>query len=89
MKSVTTPRFWKAFDKLPIGIQTRARNCYLIWRDNPQHPGLHFKQIHNSEPIYSVRIGLSYRALGRLEDVTMIWFWIGSHEEFNSMINNL
>jgi mRNA-degrading endonuclease RelE of RelBE toxin-antitoxin system len=89
MKSVTTPRFKKAFDKLPINIQTRAKNSYLIWKENPQHPSLHYKQIHNSEPIYSVRIGLAYRALGRIENETMIWFWIGSHEEFNSMINNL
>ena len=89
MKSVTTPQFWKAFDKLPIRIQSRARNSYLMWRENPQHPSLHYKQIHSSEPIYSVRIGLAYRALGRLEHETMIWFWIGSHEEFNSMINNL
>ena len=89
MKSVTTPQFWKAFEKLPINIQTRARNSYLMWREDPYYPSLHYKQIHSSEPIYSVRIGLAYRAIGRLEDNTMIWFWIGSHEEFNSMINNL
>jgi hypothetical protein len=89
MKSVTTPRFWKAFDRLPNRIQTKARNSYLMWRENPMHPSLHYKQIHSSEPIYSVRIGLAYRAVGRLEQETMIWFWIGSHEEYNTMINNL
>jgi len=78
MKSVTTPRFKKAFEKLPINIQSRARASYLIWKENPHHPGLHYKQIHNSAPIYSVRIGLAYRALGRLENETMIWFWVGS-----------
>ena len=87
MKSVTTTQFRKSLDKLPKSIQARARKSYLLWLDNPNYPSLHFKQIHSAEPIYSVRIGLAYRALGILKDDTMIWFWIGSHEEFNSIVN--
>jgi hypothetical protein len=57
-----------------------------MWKENSHHPSLHYKQIHQKEPIFSVRIGLSYRALGIKEDEVMIWFWIGSHEEYNNLI---
>jgi mRNA-degrading endonuclease RelE of RelBE toxin-antitoxin system len=89
MKSVTTERFRKAMSKLPEDVQQRARQTYKLWKENNLHPGLHFKQIHSKEPVYSVRIGLSYRAVGAIQNNVMIWFWIGSHEEYNNLISNL
>jgi len=56
-RSVTTDRFRKAFAKLPSHVQEKARNTYRLWRENPQHPSLQFKQVHASEPIYSVGSG--------------------------------
>ncbi|PSR05097.1 MAG: hypothetical protein BRD50_01855 [Bacteroidetes bacterium SW_11_45_7] len=88
-RSVTTDRFRKAFAKLPSHVQEKARSTYRLWREDPQHPSLQFKQVHASEPIYSVRIGLGYRALGVLQNDRMIWFWIGSHESYNEMIKRL
>jgi len=54
LKSVTTDKFRKSFAKLPKNIQERARRSYQLWKLNNNHPGLHFKQIHNHQPIYSV-----------------------------------
>ena len=89
MRSVTTSKFRKAFEKLPTEIQQRARQAYTIWKENPNHPGLHFKQIHETQPIFSVRVGLSYRAIGIKEEDVMVWFWIGSHEEYNNLIRQI
>ena len=89
MRSQTTNRFRKAFEQLPADIQKRARTIYKIWKENQNHPSLHFKQVHQNEPIFSVRIGLSYRALGIKQNNDMIWFWIGSHEEYNNIIEQL
>ena len=86
MKSVTTSKFRTCLEKLPNHIQVKARKSYRLWLENPLHPSLQFKQIHSISPIFAVRISLGYRALGILEDATMVWFWIGSHEEYNSMI---
>lgn len=86
MQSVTTERFRKAFARLPKSVQEKARNSYKLWKLNSNHPGLHFKQIHNKQPIYSIRIGLSYRTLGVIKGDTIIWFWIGSHEDYNDLI---
>ncbi len=75
--------------KLPKEMQQRAREAYKLWKQNNNHPGLHFKQVHETEHIYSLRIGLSYRALGVKQKDTMIWFWIGSHEEYNNLVVQL
>ena len=87
MKSVTTDRFRKALAKLPKDIQGRARRAYQLWKQNNNYPGLHFKQIADDPPVYSVRISLSYRALGVKKEDTIIWFWIGSHEDYNNLIS--
>ena len=86
---MTTSKFRKAFEKLPAEIQQRARQAYTIWKENPNHPSLHFKQIHETQPIFSVRVGLSYRAIGIKEKDVMVWFWIGSHEEYNNLIRQI
>lgn len=39
--------------------------------------------------VWSVRIGDSYRALARRERDLAVWFWIGTHEEYNSFVNRL
>jgi len=87
MKSHTTSRFRKAFQKLPGPIQHRAREAFTLFEQNPQHPSLRFKKIHPSKPIYSVRISLSHRALGVRVNEEMIWFWIGSHDDYERVIS--
>ncbi len=87
--SVTTDRFRKAFDRLPLTIKYKAKRSYSLWQTDPYHPSLNFKQVYSGKQIYSVRIGLSYRALGLKEEDTLIWFWIGSHEDYNNLINQL
>jgi mRNA-degrading endonuclease RelE of RelBE toxin-antitoxin system len=89
LKSVLTDKFRKAFDKLPADIQEKARQAYSLWKADNRHPGLHFKQVHQSRPVYSVRVGLSYRALGVIEEDTIVWFWIGSHEDYNNLLAQL
>lgn len=89
MKSVTTPKFRKALQKLPASVQRKARRIYKQWKRNPQHPGLEFKQIHSRDKIYAVRVGLGYRALCVSENETFIWFWIGSHEDYNKLVDQL
>ena len=89
MRSHTTERFRKAFEKLPENIKVSARKAYKLWKEYPEHPGLQFKKVHKSQAIYSVRIGLSYRAIGVKQESTLIWFWIGSHAEYDKLIASL
>lgn len=89
MKSQTTEKFRKAYRGLPAEIQQLARDAYRLWKNDPSHPSLHFKKVHDTKPIYSVRINLNYRTLGLKKDDTMIWFWIGSHAEYDRLLAQL
>jgi hypothetical protein len=86
MKSQTTKSFWKHYWALPPEIRQRARKAYKLWRDNPAHPSLFFKRVKEGQPVYSVRVGLGYRALGLLKADTVTWFWIGTHDEYDRLL---
>jgi hypothetical protein len=86
VKSSLTDDFLVCFRELPDHVQDAARRNYRRWRLNPNHPSLHFRQIHPIEPLYSVRIGIGWRALGLVEGDEITWFWIGSHAEYDRLI---
>ena len=89
MTSHTTPRFWAAYRELPTETRELARKAYRLFRENPQHPSLQFKKIHDREPVYSVRVALAYRAVGVLKDNEITWFWIGSHADYDRLLKSL
>lgn len=86
MKSRATPKFWKYYLRLPRRVQRQARKAYQLWRANPGHPGLHFKRVDEEDPIYSARVTEDYRVLGLLEGDTVIWYWIGRHDEYERLL---
>ncbi len=89
MRSVTTARFRKAYAELPSHIKEAAKKAYALWKKSPHHESLKFKKVHTAQPVYSVRIGLAWRALGLKENDTMIWFWVGSHSDYDKLISSL
>lgn len=86
MNSILTDDFITAFRDLPEAVKDLARKNYRLWRANPYHPGLQFKRVHPTEPIYAVRVGRGWRALGLLDNDTIAWFWIGSHADYDRLI---
>jgi len=89
MKSETTARFWQGFEKLPLSIQKAAQLAYELWKEDPYHPSLRFKQVHPIKPIYSVRIAKGWRAVGVKDGNCIIWFWIGSHADYDKLISQI
>lgn len=83
MKHVASPQFWKYYANLPIAIQHLADKNYALLKENPHHPSLHFKQIGR---FWSVRIGLGYRALAVETPSGFVWFWIGSHPDYDRLL---
>jgi mRNA-degrading endonuclease RelE of RelBE toxin-antitoxin system len=84
--SRTTSDFRDRLRKLPHDVQRAARASYVLFRDNPSHPALHFKPIKGLAGVYSARISLGYRTLGRIDGETIVWFWIGSHAEYDRIL---
>jgi hypothetical protein len=89
VNSHTTERFREALKELPKEVQEQAREAYRLWEQNPQHPSLHFKRIHATKPVYSVRVALAWRAVGVRSGDAMVWFWIGSHADYETLISRL
>ena len=82
MNHHTSPEFWQAFDRLPAEIQALARSNYERLRANPRHPSLHFKKLGG---LWSVRVGLGYRAVGIDVDDGVLWLWIGTHAQYDKV----
>lgn len=89
MKSRTTFAFRKVFAALPKPVQEQTREAYRQFKREPGHPSLRFKKVHPELPIYSARINRDYRAVGQLDGDTVIWFWVGSHSEYEKLLSQL
>jgi len=89
VNSRTTRRFRELLTALPAHVRQQAREAYRLFQQNPSHPGLRFKQIHAAPPIYSARVGISYRAVGVLDGNTVVWYWIGSHADYDKLLAQL
>ena len=86
MTSRRTKGFVRLLAQLPPEIVKQAREAYGMWMDNPWHPGLRFKKVRNLENVWSVRISRDYRAVGAKSGEEIVWFWIGSHAEYDQLL---
>ncbi len=64
-------------------VQRIVDRNFEILKTNPKHPSLHFKK---SNCYWSVRVGISYRALAVEVENGLVWFWIGSHADYDNLI---
>ncbi|MDQ3328871.1 MAG: hypothetical protein M3506_10165 [Chloroflexota bacterium] len=89
MRSRTTRSFRALLAALPAPIRRQARAAFGEFERDPYHPSLQFKRVVPSDPtIYSVRISLRYRALCSRRDGDAVWFWIGSHADYDQMLRS-
>ncbi len=85
MKSFATPDFWDAYATLSPEAKKQARKAYGLWKQDQLHPSLHFKKVGKN--LWSARISSGYRALALKKNDDYYWFWIGSHDEYETLIN--
>ena len=84
------PSFRRDFSRLPLEVQQRARDAYRRFQVDPQHPGLQFKRLNATLPLWSVRVSDFYRMVGiRKDDDVIIWFFIGSHGDYEKLLKSL
>ena len=60
-----------------------ADRNYELLKSDPAHRSLHFKKVSG---LWSVRVGLHYRALATEAGEHFVWFWIGSHADYNKLV---
>lgn len=83
MRHLASPKFWAAYRALPQPVRALADKNFALLKADPDHPSLHFKRVGQ---FFSVRVGLRYRALALPVDEGMLWFWIGTHADYDLLL---
>jgi hypothetical protein len=83
VKHYASPRFWTLYRALPEHIRDLADKNYALLKANPRHPSLSLKKIGE---LWSVRLGMHYRALGVDAEDGIYWIWIGTHAEYDKLV---
>jgi hypothetical protein len=83
VKHVASRAFWAHYRALPGAARKTADKNFELLKADPSHPSLHLKKVGR---FWSVRVGLRYRALGVDSDGEVVWFWIGSHGDYDRLI---
>ena len=83
MRHFASLSFWDAYAKLPEDIRTLADKNYRLLKENPHHPSLQLKKVGR---YWSVRVGSRYRALAVDVEEGLLWFWIGSHADYDAIV---
>ncbi len=87
MKHFALPRFWRHYRALPEQVKQVADRNFKQLKANPYHPSLHFKKVGRRKQLWSVRVGEHYRALGRDKPEGVVWFWIGTHADYDKLLS--
>lgn len=83
MKHFASPEFWTAYQLLPENIRALADKNFDLLKSDPRHPSLQLKKIGR---YVSARVGLRYRALAVETEGGLMWFWIGSHADYDALL---
>jgi mRNA-degrading endonuclease RelE of RelBE toxin-antitoxin system len=83
MRHFASPSFWELYEKLPAAIQELADKNFELLKADPKHPSLHLKK---AGKYWSARVGIKYRTLGVEIDEGILWFWVGTHAEYDKML---
>ncbi|MGH6803589.1 MAG: hypothetical protein ACREC3_09510 [Methyloceanibacter sp.] len=78
-----SPDFWAAYRALPPSVQNLADQTYARLKQDPRHPSLHFKKVSR---FWSARVGAHHRALAVEALDGLVWFWIGTHADYDRLL---
>jgi len=68
---------------VPAEIRRLADRSYSILKTDSSHPSLHLKKTGS---LWSVRVGVHYRALATEVEGDLVWFWLGSHADYDRLV---
>lgn len=85
MSHFATPEFWERYRQLPAAIRALADKNFDRMKTSPDHPSLHLKKAGR---FWSVRVGRRYRALATEMPEGLLWFWIGTHADYDKLLQS-
>ena len=87
MRHFALPRFWQHYRQLPKEVRDLADKSFAVLQADPQHSSLHFKRVGRRKQLWSVRVGIHYRALASEKPEGIVWFWMGTHGDYDKLLS--
>jgi hypothetical protein len=78
-----SPDFWERYKALPEGARKLADQAFDHLKLDPQYPATRLKKTGR---FWSARVGANYRALAIEGPEGLVWFWIGTHAEYDKLL---
>lgn len=78
-----SPAFWACYRALPAPVRDVADEAFTHLKRDPRHPSLHLKKVGR---YWSARVGGHHRALAAETPDGLVWFWIGTHAEYDKLL---
>ncbi len=84
----TTRQFREQFSRLPERIQELTRAACVLFDQNPAHPSFRHHELSDTKRgqhvpgSFSVSITMQYRAIYTEDGGVRVWYWIGTHAEY-------
>jgi hypothetical protein len=72
-----------SYRSLPPEVRELADQAYTRLKQDPRHPSLRLKKVGR---FWSARVGAHYRALAVEETDGLVWFWIGTHADYDRLL---
>jgi hypothetical protein len=91
-RNVRTREFREMYERLPAEIRKTCRLAFRAFLRNPDHPALRRHPLGDSDrgrhrgETWSVSVTMKYRALYTVDGDTNVWYWVGSHNDYENFI---
>jgi len=83
MRHFASPAFWEAVRQASRKRPRTRRQELRAAQGKPAASVITFKKVGR---LWSVRVGLQYRALAAEVGVDLVWLWFGSHRDYDRLI---
>jgi hypothetical protein len=85
VRHFAAPQFWASYRRLPANVQRNADKAFLLLKSDDRHPSLQLKKL---DGFWSARVGLHHRVLAKKIEGGLLWFWIGTHAEYDAIVGD-
>lgn len=76
------PGYWDCYKTLSESARRQVNRSFELLKTDPGHPLLHLRQVDRH---WSVRIDPHHRAVAVEAPDGLVWFWIGTHGEYDRL----
>jgi hypothetical protein len=91
-RNIRDPEFRKLYDRLPDDIKKLARAAFKLFCRDPAHRSLRLHKLkdlkrgHHRRNSFSVTITMPYRAIYTVDGTDNVWYWIGTHADYDVFV---